>query len=166
MSKRIIISIAAAALIAVPAQSASAAISKPVGPVAQEMDHGVAPTFDHGVGTSPGTSAPEATESVPTPSEQGISTSPGTVEPVTEPSDPEATAGDKDGESFGESCSELADEKAQTVGEASMIRQLGNALGGFGGPLLDMADRYDDTVWVIEEQEQEAGCTDSEEEPA
>jgi hypothetical protein len=102
MSKRIIISVAAAALIAVPAQSASAAISKPVGPVEQEMEHGVVqPSFESGYGTSPGISSPdaiepeatesEATESISSEGEQGVSTSPGATDPATEPSGPEAT---------------------------------------------------------------------------
>ena len=87
MIKRITITIAAAALFAVPAQSASAAISGPERPLAQEMEHGVQPGVDSGVGTSPGAAVPEESveSSTATPVDQGIGTSPGAAEPANEP---------------------------------------------------------------------------------
>ena len=99
MIKRITITIAAAALFAVPAQSASAALDFER-PNAQEMDHGVQqPSYGGTTTPSSETNEPEATESIPTPAEQGVSTSPGVVAPVPSrpmPSGPEATGGEGD----------------------------------------------------------------------
>lgn len=87
MTKRLIITAAVTAAVAVSAPAASAAVSNPIDPPQQEL--GAAPTtVDEGVGTSPGTSSPDAAESTASvPVDEGISTSPGAF-PATDPSNP------------------------------------------------------------------------------
>ena len=170
MIKRITITIAAAALFAVPAQSASAALSVER-PNAQEMDHGVSQATtgnDYGTATPPAseTTEPEATESIPTPADQGVSTSPGVVAPVTEPTEPsgpEATdgEGDEEGqEDEGPSCGELADEIDTAVKMGQFAFAIGSILGAFGDVALEFEDVYNGDYAVATREAEERGCYD------
>jgi hypothetical protein len=167
MIKRITITIAAAALFVVPAQSASAAIDVER-PNAQEMEHGIAQPSYGGTTTPPSseTIEPETTESIPTPAEQGISTSPGVAPEVTEPPaddfEPYQAAGDEkdEEEDDGPSCGELADQKDEALALGRAAFKIGTALGGFGGLAFEIEDVYNGDVAQIEREMSEQGCDD------
>jgi len=132
--KRFTITIAAAALFAVPAQGASAAISAGERPLAQEMEHGVAqPSVEQGVSTSPGSTEPEAVESVPTPVDQGIGTSPGATEPAVTPGsaveEQQAEEEDQDGYDD-QACLELAQKMVSAEESAGLAYALNELFGG------------------------------------
>ena len=122
MNKRLILSIATAALLALPV-SAGAAI--PANPTQQEMEHGVQPTVS-GYGDYSDAPAPPSTEpaepaepapaeSIPTPAEQGVSTSPGGVEPAIEPGsrDEAQQAAEEDSSEDQSSCDGILASKAE-----------------------------------------------------
>jgi hypothetical protein len=174
MIKRITITIAAAALFAVPAQSASAAIDVER-PNAQEMEHGIAPpSYGGGTSTPPSseTTEPEAVESVPAPSEQGRSPQPGLApetEPVIEPESPETAqqnepeADDADGPT--------CDQLARQSDLADAFAEVGLALGNALGPVLGSTLRKEGILWAKEsirndEEAEKKGCNAEEEAPA
>jgi hypothetical protein len=161
MTKRLIITAAVVAATAVSAPAASAAVSNPLGSPQEELGH-VSPRVDQGVGTSPGTSSPEATESSSsTPVDEGVSSSPG-IEPVS-PEGPGVWAEEQekdkeeDEEEEGSTCDDIAAMGEQNLAAASMFWVLSHRLGGV--PALDeLGNYYYQITAEADEVSNELGC--------
>jgi type IV secretory pathway VirB10-like protein len=172
MIKRLTIAAVAAALIAVLAQSASAAISKPVGPAAQAPEQApVQPVADEGFGSSPGASEPDAADPAveeptpPAPAEQAASASPPTS-PGTDPSGPEVPAYETTAKDDGqepasdEECAQLDSMINAAIAMASMFERIAGALPGTdaGSYAQERAESWAEEAAALTDLEFEGGC--------
>ena len=163
----------AAVFFGVAAQSANAALTPPERPLAQEMEHGVQPSYQGGSGGSQPADeqTPEAVESVPTPAEQGVSTSPGTVEPVAEPDPPESPEAQQEQPDEDAGDGPTCEQLARQSDLADAFAEVGLALGNALGPVLGSTLRMEGVLWAKEairndDEAEKKGCDAQEEAPA
>jgi len=162
MIKRFTSALAVAAFLASTAPSASAEELRPAAGFATSpsMDQAVAgPATEQGVGTSPSSTEPLATE--PVPAEQGFGSSPGVVEPVA-PSPPagQPTPTQKDKEGDDQATEEECEHRAGMIDDALDANTVWNAIADFTGSeyAKDKAHGWLDEVQALYEFNDKDGC--------